>query len=151
MFPPLRVTRIKPFRIRLQRGQVRWILRTRLGEEQRPLLLLGHRQEELDWCGGLLPKGGRTPGLRHLQCHQAISGRGGEENRSRFLVWRQWHWKGGRLEVDRLHSVGIHILRRQLDLRRISELFEMEVGRKMGRRLLRRDQKICVHQKNLYG
>ena len=151
MFPPA-VTIIKIFRIGLQRGQVRRILRTRLGEERRPLLPLEHRQEELDWCGGLLPKGGRTPGLCHHQCHQAISGRGGEENRSRFLVWRQWHWKGGRLEVDRLHSVGIHVLEfwQPKQCRWISELLAMGVTMGMGRRLLPRNQKFCVQQTNLY-
>ena len=153
MFPPA-VKSIKPFRIRLQRGQVRRILRRRLGEERRPLLPLEHRQEELDWCGGLLPKGGRTPGLCHHQCHQAISGRGVERNR--ILVWRQWHWKGGRLEVDRLHSVGIHVLEFWGRLEQpkqcpgISELLAMGVKMGMGRRLVHQYQKFCVQQTNLY-
>ena len=80
MIPPA-VTSIKPFRIRLQRRQVRWILRTRLGEERRPLLLLGCRQEEMDRRWRLLSETGQSSGFCHLGRHQRLCLGGVEENR----------------------------------------------------------------------
>ena len=56
------------FRIRMQRGGVRWSLRPRLGEEWGRVLLVEQWEEELDWRWGLLPEGRRTFGLCPLRC-----------------------------------------------------------------------------------
>ena len=105
------VTLVKSFRLRMQRRQVRGSLRRGLGEEWRPLLLVEHRQEELDWRWGLLPEGRRSLGLCHLWCHLGLRPGGREQKRPAQLLARgQRHWGGGRLEVGRLQSLGSHIL-----------------------------------------
>ena len=102
---------LKSFRLWVQRWQVRRSLRRRLGEEWRPLLLLGNRQEELDRSWGLLPEGGRPFGLCHLERHQRLCRGGDKQNRpGQCLDGRERHRGGGDVEVDRLHSLGSYIL-----------------------------------------